>query len=186
MTPTVRRIMLIFTCIAVAALPLLALPIVGLAALASRSLPWLLSTGLAVGMAYSLGDASLSQSITLPNGANTTYSSGIDLQNSARGHFPGDCEVVVTAPTLTTSQLGDGQTITYSLQHDTASDFSGAATVEGYGSLLVQTGAGGAGAAGDEIRVRLPSSVNRYLRLKAVKTGASNASTATGTIALGF
>lgn len=130
---------------------------------------------------YNVQDVELTKSLALPNGAATTNSSGIDLGNSDRGDFTADCEVVVTIPTLTTGQLGDTQTITYSLRHDDDSAFGSDAELQ---QLAVQTGAGGAGAAGSTVRVRLPSNVARYLRLRAVKTGASNASTGSATLSL--
>lgn len=135
-------------------------------------------------MSHQIKDAQLEVALTLPNGAATTNSAGLDLGNSDRGHFIGEVELVISAPALTTGQLGDGQTITYSVRHGAASDFSGDAEL--LGGLIVQTGAGGAGAAAAEKRIRLPSNVARYLRVRAVKTGASNASTAEASAALLF
>jgi hypothetical protein len=135
-------------------------------------------------MTFQVEDASLQRPITLPNGANTTNSNGIDLESQPGGSFVADTEVVINAPALTTGQLGDTQTITYSLRHSPNADFSGDSEL--YGGLIVQTGAGGAGAAAAERRVRLPTNVHRYVRLRAVKTGASNASTASGSMKLVF
>jgi hypothetical protein len=133
---------------------------------------------------FQIQDAALERSLTLPNGANTTNSTGIDLEHGDDGEFLADAEVLINAPALTTGQLGDTQTITYSLRHSDAADFSGDSEL--LGNLIVQTGAGGAGAAAAEKRVRLPSDVKRYVRARAVKTGASNASTASATAKLVF
>lgn len=135
-------------------------------------------------MTYRIEDAALKRTFALPNGAATTNSTGIDLESNPGGSFVADTEVVINAPALTTTEIGDTQTITYSLRHSDAADFSGDSEL--LGGLIVQTGAGGAGAAAAEKRVRLPSDVKRYVRLRAVKTGASNASTASATAKLVF
>lgn len=132
---------------------------------------------LAVGMAFSVPDALLVVTKALPNGANTIYSDGFDLGHGLAGDLVANVELKLTCPALTTGELADTQTITYSLEHDTASGFGTTATIPGYAQLAVQTGAGGAGAAAQVITVRLPVDVKRYVRVKAVKAGASNAST---------
>jgi hypothetical protein len=131
---------------------------------------------------YLRKDEELVQPITLPNGAATTNSLGIDLGNSSRGDFVADCELVVNAPELTTGELGDTQTITYSVRHDDNADFSTDEAL--FNSVIVQTGAGGVGDGAEEKRLRLPTNVKRYIRLRAVKTGATNASTAAGEMSL--
>lgn len=127
-------------------------------------------------MPFNVKDAELTKSFALPNGAATTNSAGIDLANSTKGDFVADGELVVNAPACTTGQLGDTQTLTYSVRHDDAADFS--TDAELMPAVIVQTGAGGAGAAAAEKRLRLPTNVKRYVRVRCVKTGASNASTA--------
>lgn len=141
------------------------------------------ASGVALGAGFLLKDKLLRQTHALPNGAATTNGGGIDLELSTLSEFIAETEAVVTAPVLTTGELGDTQTITYSLYHDTAVGF-GSETL--LATLGVQTGAGGAGAAAAEYRSKLPSNVKRYLRLKTVKTGASNASTKSGTLELAF
>ena len=135
-------------------------------------------------MSFRVEDAQLQRSFALPNGANTTNSTGIDLESTPSGSFVADTEIVINAPALTTGELGDTQTITYSLRQSANADFSGDSEL--LGGLIVQTGAGGAGAAAAERRVRLPTNVQRYVRLRAVKTGASNASTKSGTMKMVF
>lgn len=132
---------------------------------------------------FLVGDANQTKSLTLPNGAATTVTTGFDTMNSAKGSFQADTEVEVEAPALGATPLPDGQTITYQIFHDTAAAF-GSETL--LATLGVQTGAGGAGAAGVTLRIRLPTTVNRYVRAKAVKTGAANASGSAATVRLRF
>jgi hypothetical protein len=54
-------------------------------------------------------------------------------------------EVLVSAPALSTTIAPDTRTMTYRIQHDTDSAFGTAATL--VDNLIVQTGAGGVGAA---------------------------------------
>lgn len=110
---------------------------------------------------YQRKDAALAVETAMPNGGNkTVYTGGLDLDGKALAEF----ELLITAPTLTTGELPDGQTETYELEHADQSDFSDAASL--YGQLLQQTGAGGAGAPQATKRVRLPSDAKRYVRLK--------------------
>ena len=132
---------------------------------------------------FLVGDAALKRTLTLPNGAATTVTDGIDTQNSARGSFQANTEVLVEAPLLGATPLPDTQTITYQLFHDTAVGF-GSETL--LATLGVQTGAGGAGAAAATFRIRLPTTVKRYVRAKAVKTGAANASASAAAVSLRF
>ena len=55
-----------------------------------------------------------------------------------------------------------------------------------YGDLITQTGAGGAGAAAATATVKVPVDVEPHIRLKMVKTGAADASGASGTLELLF
>ena len=131
-------------------------------------------------MPFQLKDKLLLLTTALPNGAATTVSSGIDIRPvSTKDDLVAPCDFEVVIPALTTGQLADTQTITYSVEIDDDVAF-GSPTVY-ISSLAVQTGAGGAGAAGVTRRFALPSTSERYVRVKAVKTGASNASTASMT-----
>lgn len=127
-----------------------------------------------LGMAFAVKDALVKKTAALPNGAATTTTAVIDLGHGSYGDLHANFELLIQAPACTTGQLGDGQTLVYTIEHDTDSAMGSAASI--YGTLITQTGAGGAGAAAAEKKVRLPSDVNRYVRLKCVKTGASNAS----------
>lgn len=119
-------------------------------------------------------DAQLQVTVALSNGAGTATSGGIDLGITSNADFQADVELLIDGPVLTTGELPDGETMTYAVYHDSASDFSGEALLAD--SVLVQTGAGGAGASAAEGRLALPTNVSRYLRIKAVNSGAGDAS----------
>jgi len=145
----------------------------------------LTAMGLGIGaMALLRKDKLLERSTALPNGATTASATGWDLQHNSTGDFHAQCEVAIEAPALATGLLPDTQTITYSIEHADASDFSGAAVL--YDKLIVQTGAGGAGAAAATAAARLPLDVKRYVRVKATKVGAANASSASFVCGLRF
>lgn len=135
-------------------------------------------------MGMQVNDALLSSTFALPNGAATTQSSGFDLMNGSRGDFLAPVELQIEAPALSTGQLGDAQTITYEVWHDTAVGFGSETRLAS--AVIVQTGAGGAGDGAETVRFRLPVDVNQYVRVKAVKVGASNASTASAVARLVF
>ena len=130
-----------------------------------------------------LQDAELTKSAALPNGANTTTTDPIRLHTGAKNTaFVAQCEARISAPALGATPLPDTQTITYSLEHSD-SESSGYSTISG---TIVQTGAGGAGADANELRIGLPTDVKQYVRAKAVKTGAANASGSSFTLDLLF
>jgi len=136
-------------------------------------------------MSFNLKDKELRETLTLPNGAATTNSDPIQLhdQDDALKTFVANCELRLKVPALGATPLPDGQTITYSIQQSDTADFASADTISGG---VVQTGAGGAGAAATEIRIRPPTNVKKYVRARAVKTGAANASTAAATFEVLF
>ena len=129
-------------------------------------------------------DASLIKTKALPNGAATIYSDAFDLMNTARGDFVAPIEFTLTAPALVTADLPDTETMTYSIQLDDDVAF-GSPTVYGVTALL-QTGAGGAGDATDSLVFALPSTAPRYMRIKAVNSGAGDASDKSLTIEANF
>lgn len=127
---------------------------------------------------HRVGDslATMDASAALPNGANVTRTTGLDLGPlTARGARLAECELEISAPVLTAAELPDAQTITYAIETDDDAAF-GSAIVPA-DALCVQTGAGGVGAAARSIRVKIPTNCERYVRLRATKVGASNAST---------
>lgn len=138
---------------------------------------------LVLGTVLGRADKLLTFTAALPNGAASTTSTAIDLETVAPANdLLAHVEFEVQAPALTTGQLGDTQTITYIVETSATSDFSSITTL--IASLAVQTGAGGAGAVAVTKRFQLPTDCQRFVRIKATKTGASNASTASLTFRL--
>lgn len=126
-------------------------------------------------------DATLSRTVALPNGANTTTSGSIDLDITTRSDFVADAELRISSPALNGTELPNGETITYQVFHDTQSNFATETLLANVGTV---TGSGGTGAAAQEFRVRPPTNAKRYVRLKCVKTGTGNASAKSATIDL--
>lgn len=110
----------------------------------------------------------------LPNGANTVNSTAIDLELGANADFVGNQELLISAPALATADLPDTKTMKYHVVHDDDSDISDGTVLAS--EVIVQTGAGGAGAAAATARFRLPSNVKRYVGLRAVNDGTGDAS----------
>lgn len=132
-------------------------------------------------MPYQIKDATTTKSAALPNGAATTATAAVQVQGSSSlRDFVASVELKLTIPALTTTELGDTQTITYTIETSDDSAFgSGNVTIS---LSTVQTGAGGAGATGTTVLVKPNSALKSYVRAKAVKTGASNASTSSMTL----
>jgi hypothetical protein len=138
---------------------------------AHAALPTMLGLTALGAIGFLMKDALLKVTRALPAAAGATVNStGIDLQEGTRGDFLADCEVLVSAPALTTTMAPDTRTMTYNIQHDTDSAFGTAVTIAS--GLIVQTGAGGVGAAATTARFRLPTNVKQFIRLQIV-SGAS-------------
>jgi len=123
-------------------------------------------------MSHLQEDALLNVSRALPAAASTAVNSAsIDLGHAGtNGRLHADCEFLVSAPAVNTTMAPDTRTFTYKIQHsDDDSTFVDIAS-----GVIVQTGAGGAGAAAASFRWRAPSNVKRYVRL-VVTSGASTA-----------
>lgn len=140
-------------------------------------------------MRPNLSDAALNVSGALPNGA-TTSTVVFDTATSNRADQSGRMEYEIQAPALTTGQLADAATMTYAVLMSANAD--GSSPVLIYDKVLVQTGAGGVGAAANSARFRLPyqpggANANlRYLVIRATNSGAGNASPVNMTLALFF
>lgn len=118
-------------------------------------------------------DAGLKVTRALPAAASATVnSSGIDLGHGSRGAPLFDGELLLTYPAVDATMAPDTRTFTYKLQMDDNADFSSATDIAP--SFVVQTGAGGAGAAGGTKRWRPPTNCERYVRLVCT-SGASTA-----------
>lgn len=170
---------------AIALIPLLGIALIA-GAIAGDSLTNWLSAGLLLGMGYGLKDADsgMVKTAALPNGAATTQTAGFDLGIGTYGDCGGNFELQIEAPALATADLGDAATMKYDVYHDTAVGFGTEALL--MRDVVVQTGAGGAGAAAQTVRVRLPVDVNRYIRVKATNSAAGDASDKSMTVRLVF
>jgi len=121
-------------------------------------------------MPHNVRDAQLIVTRALPASTSAVNSSAIDLQHAAAGRdFEAGCEVLLSAPLLTITELPDTKTMTYKLQMDEDSAFG--SPIDIYGNLIVQTGATGGSAAAITKRVKLPSDVERYIRAVATPAG---------------
>ena len=123
-------------------------------------------------MAFKLRDALLKLTRPLPAAASSsvTTASSIDLGHGSKGSYLADAELLVTAPAVTTTMVPDTRTMTYDLIASDNADLSSPTTV--VAGIIVQTGAGGAGAASATARYRPPTTSKRYYGLK-VTSGAS-------------
>ena len=122
---------------------------------------------------HGVKDADLNETKALPAAAGTVNSDGIDLGAlSDRGGRFLDCEGLLSAPALTTGELPDTTTMTYTIQSSATSNFASATTLAG--SCIVQTGDTGADA--ETFRFKIPSNCQRYIRAVAVGADVGNAS----------
>lgn len=144
---------------------------------------WLLAAGVA-GMAFLVTDNEFKKTKALPNGAASVTSDAFDLGHGTSGDFLANCELEITAPALVVGDLANGDTMTYIVEHDDAAGFGTVATL--IDKAIVQTGAGGAGAAAASKTLRLPVDVKRYIRVKATNSGAGDASDKSMTVQLRF
>ena len=70
-------------------------------------------------------DAGMKLTRALPGSATTVYSLGLDTEVTANGNQPESVEYLLTAPALTTAQLGDAATMKYSILLDTVNPVDG-------------------------------------------------------------
>jgi hypothetical protein len=123
-----------------------------------------------------LKDALLKKTKALPAGALSTQTDPIDTgKTTDQGVQPPEVEFLITAPTLGTALLASATTISYSVLTADVEAMTSATTL--MPNILVQTGATGTGGAvGGEYKFRLPSAAQRFVSLKATKTGSADAS----------
>ena len=140
-------------------------------------------------MSYQVRDALTRLTLALPNGAATAYATpGIDLGAlSTSGRNLADCELLLSAPALTTGQQPDAKTLIYSILIDTVDPIDASSTVMNL-SVLTQTGAGGAGAAAATWRGKIPTVFSlasaRIVGFRAIGSAAGDASAASATLEL--
>lgn len=113
---------------------------------------------------FNVRDSGAAITLTLPNNASTTVTStGFDLgETTANAVTSGNWEFLLSAPALSTTILPDTRTMTYNIVAADSADLSTNPTTLVAGAI-VQTGAGGAGAAAKTYRYRLPSVSQRYV-----------------------
>lgn len=121
-----------------------------------------------------LRDAQLKKTKALPAGSGNVTSDFIGpLKTTDEGHVPGSIEFLLSAPALTVDPLTNSATMTYDLLHSDNADGSSSAVLQS--AFLVQTGAGGAGAAAATKRFRPPSDAKKYLGVKATNSATNTA-----------
>ncbi len=133
-------------------------------------------------MPHDVKDASCKLTRALP-ASNTTVTTATSLETgkvTAAGHTPGTVEYLLTAPALTVGQLANASTMTYNIIVSANSNLSSPTTL--IAGAIVQTGAGGAGAAGNTYRFRLPSNTSAYVGFTATNSAAADASAASATL----
>jgi hypothetical protein len=132
-----------------------------------------------------MADTLLQAVVALPNGAATVVSPAIDLyQINPQDDFEARTEFRLTAPALTVGQLANGSTMTYDILGSVNADLSSSTVL--VAGFVVQTGAGGAGAAQKIARYNPASDVPRYIGFRATNSAAANASAASATAQLVF
>ncbi|MBN2132872.1 MAG: hypothetical protein JW741_25460 [Sedimentisphaerales bacterium] len=119
---------------------------------------------------HNIKDASFVKTIALGTADATVVTVGMDLGAlTARGARLEDCELLIEAPALDTTQLPNGDTNTYSIETDDDVAFGSAKIVAN--GVIIQTGAGGVGAAAATARFKIPSDCERYIRVKSILAG---------------
>lgn len=118
-------------------------------------------------MAFAVKDAAVKNTGELPDAASTTVDvAALDLGHGSHGDFVASAEFKLSAPAVNTTMVPNTKTITYSVIHSDNADLSSPDVL--IASCIVQTGAGGAGAAAADYTFRVPVDVKRYLGARAV------------------
>ena len=120
-----------------------------------------------------LRDAALKITKALPAGAVTVTSDAIDTGNkTAWAHQPADVEYLLSAPTLTITELPNTKVITYNIVTGATSDLTSSPTTLIAG-CIVQTGATGSSAAAATYRFKLPAAAQQFVGFTAVGNDAT-------------
>lgn len=145
------------------------------------------SAGLtALGTVASFGftDGYLTKTKAMPSGASAVTTDAIDLGEGANGTHVTPCELLISAPAVTVGMLANAATIIYDVVTSANSDLSSPTVVAK--EVLLQTGAGGVGAAAATKRFRFTTDVQRYVGVRATKSATGDASSVSMTISLLF
>lgn len=132
----------------------------------------------------SVKDYLLTSTVVLPVGAVTTTGTAIDLGQTTRGQHLAQCELLIEAPALTVGALPDTKTITYDIISSASSNMSSPTVL--VAGLIVQTGAGGVGAAAATARYRPATNVAQYVAIRATGVATVSAASFSTTAALVF
>ena len=133
---------------------------------------------------FAITDAELKVTRALPTGASAVTATGIDLGHGTSGRNVADYEFLLTVPSLAVGQLANTSTMTYAIVTSANSDMSSPTVLNS--AAVVQTGSGGAGAAGNTLRFRLPTNCQRYVSVRATNSAAADASAASYSLELKF
>lgn len=130
---------------------------------------------------YEIKDAFLLRTAALPATDSSTATDGIDLELGGSSEFTAQHECLLSVPDLTGAELPDEETMTYNIEHADESDFSDAEVL--FEGIIVQTGENDGemepadtGAPGSSVRVKLPTTVKRYVRAVAEASDDNDAS----------
>lgn len=101
---------------------------------------------------------------------------------TSSGNQLANVEFKLSAPLVTTAQLPDTKTFTYDILHSDNADGSSSSIL--MQDVIVQTGAGGAGAAAATLRFKIPSDAKRYIGFNVTPSGSGtgDASAASATL----
>lgn len=122
-----------------------------------------------------LTDAALQTSTALPSAAGAVTGTATDLMHSVFGDQDQRMEWEIDAPALNTTQLPNAATVAYAVMMSNSNTMSNAVLI--YDNVIIQTGAGGAGAAAATARFRLPfqpGGLNAALRYLAIRATTAN------------
>jgi hypothetical protein len=120
-------------------------------------------------MSFALKDTQVKNTRALPAAASATVDgAALDLGHGSFGDFVANAEFKLSAPAVNATMLPDTRTFTYSIIHSDNADLSSPSVL--YPSVLVQTGAGGVGAAAASYISRLPVDVKRYVGARIVSS----------------
>ena len=118
-------------------------------------------------MGLALKDNQVKNTRALPAAASATVDgAALDLGHGSFGDFVAKAEFKLSAPALNATMAPDTRTFTYSIIHSDNADLSAPTVL--YPSVIVQTGAGGVGAAAASFTWRPPVDVKRYVGVRIV------------------
>lgn len=116
-------------------------------------------------MGFQVKDDAVKNTRALPAAASSTVDgAAIDLGHGSKGDFLANSEFKLEAPAVTVGMLPNTKTFTYSIIHSDNADLSAPTVL--MPSVIVQTGAAGAGAAAADYTCRLPVDVKRYVGVR--------------------